>query len=222
MCSLNQLYLKVELHAHSVSRVLWAGPGTVCYWRGHIRCRATGSGSWHLHPWHKLFPSGAKGPTPGSWWAPDRQGPSKQLVTITNSGKEQWMQLFTRAQSKSLLVSRYYACLRSLFYFSGQHGEAVTRAGQPSAGSFHRTRGNPAIHALSPSGLLNALLQPLFYQLHIFMNAKEWGIKQMQDVLCKCKYWKKKGENTLFLSTKCGRNKKLCFGWNTSITVIHH
>lgn len=66
---------------------LWAGPGTVFYWRGHFRCKATGSGSWRLHPWHKLLHSGAKGLTPGSWWAPDRQGPSKQLVTITNSGK---------------------------------------------------------------------------------------------------------------------------------------
>lgn len=125
----------------------WAGPGTVRHWRGHIRCMATGSGSWHLHPWH-MFPSGAKGLTPGSWWAPDRQGPSKQLVTITNSSKEQWMQLFTRAQSKSLLVSCYYACLRSLFYFAGQHGEAVTRAGQQSAGHFHTTQGNPAMLSL--------------------------------------------------------------------------
>ena len=61
------------------------------------------------------------------------------------------MQLFTITQSKSLLVSPYYACLLSLS-FAGQHGGAVTLSLKSSAGPFHRAHSYHAIHDLSPSG----------------------------------------------------------------------
>lgn len=56
----------------------------------HIRIGPPGSGTWHPHPLAQVATlGGVKGLTPGSWGAPDRQGPTKQLVTITNSGGEQ-------------------------------------------------------------------------------------------------------------------------------------
>lgn len=42
-----------------------AGPGTVWSWRGHVRRGATGSGSWHPHPWHNLLPFGGVGADTG-------------------------------------------------------------------------------------------------------------------------------------------------------------
>lgn len=40
-------------------------------------------------PLAQVTPLGAEGLTLGSWGAPDRQGPTKQLVTITNRDLEQ-------------------------------------------------------------------------------------------------------------------------------------
>lgn len=83
-------------------------------------------------PLAQVSPLGGVELTPGSWGAPDRQGPTKQLVTITNRGFEQWMQLFTRTLSKSLWVPHYYACLVALSFWGWRGcdltGTVVSRA----------------------------------------------------------------------------------------------
>lgn len=92
---------------------------------------------------------GGVGLTLGSRGAPDRQGPTKQLVTITNSGGEQWMQLLTRAQSKSLLVTPYYACLLSLSFWETAWG-GCDPVGTVVSRIFHGGQDYPAIHAPLP------------------------------------------------------------------------
>lgn len=143
MCSLNQIYL-TEKHVRSTPQVSVLAQGPFAVGTGTSDAGPLGQGAGIPNP-GKSCSSGGVG-TPDSWRAPDRQGPTKQLVTITNSGTEQWIQLFTRRQSKSFLVSPYYACLLPLF--AGQHRGDVTLWVQSSAGCFHSAQGYPAIHAL--------------------------------------------------------------------------
>lgn len=75
--------------------------------------RPLGQGAGILTPGTSCSPWGRRGWH--SWRSPDRQGPTKQLVTIINSGIEQWIKLFTWRQSKFSLVSPCYACLLPLF-----------------------------------------------------------------------------------------------------------
>lgn len=73
----------------------WPGVRLHLAW-AHQMWGPPGQGAGIITPGTSRSPRGRKGLTPGSWRAPDRQGPTKQLVTITNSGREQRMQLFTR------------------------------------------------------------------------------------------------------------------------------
>lgn len=65
----------------------------------------------------------------------------------------------------------------------------MTLSVQSSAGRFHSAQGYPAIHALSPSGLISVQLQPVSYQLHITMRGQGRHFKHS------CK--KKEKENSI-------------------------
>lgn len=80
MCSLNQLYLTAELHAHSTPKSQnWPGTSDE---GPQVRELAS-------EPLAQVSPLRGVELTPSSWGAPDRQGPTKQLVTITNGDFEQ-------------------------------------------------------------------------------------------------------------------------------------
>lgn len=89
MCSLNQLYVRAKQHAHSTPRVSELARGPFAPGVGTSDAGPPGQGAGILTPGTSRSPRGRKGLTPGSWGAPDRQGPTEQLVTITNSGTEQ-------------------------------------------------------------------------------------------------------------------------------------
>lgn len=178
MCSLNQLYLTAEQHAHSTPRVCELAQGPFAPDVGSSDAGGHRVRELASSPLAQLAPLGGVGADTGLMGR-TRQTGAYQTACDHN---QQWRRTMNAIIYKNTVqVSFSRSPITPVYSHSPFAGAAWAGCDPVSivvGGTFfHRAQGYPAIHALSPSGPIRVQLQPLYCKLHSLARGQGRPIK---------------------------------------------